>query len=85
MSREDTMQRYIEMAQVTAKDFIKLLISNCPVLLSEKDKAYMYNDMENNIRLYFDDALEEAKEADEPGSYSHQQEENDRARARGEA
>lgn len=82
MNREDSMDAFIAEAKKAATLFVNMLHGKCPELLTKKEVAYIHSDMLRNVEVYFDEALERAKEADEPSAYSHEQEEHDRERMR---
>lgn len=82
MNRQTRMQSFIKESQSDGANFINMLIGKCPEFLSENDIAYMHSDMQRNIELYFSEALEQAKEADNPAAITDHQENLDREKFR---
>lgn len=82
MTREERMESYIKQAQESAAMFVAMIQSRCPEMLSNEDRAYMFSDLKNSIGLWFDNALEDAKEADR-AVFDDYRENMDRDRARG--
>lgn len=85
MSRESRMDAFIKEAQSAGAHFINMLIGKCPETIGDKDAIYMHNEIQRDIALFFDNALESAKEADSPHAYTDYQENLDREHARGMA
>lgn len=82
MSRESDMKRYIAQYKVAATLFHAAQCAKCPELLTWDVLQGLQADQLESIDNAFFGTLSDAEIADSPYAYSHEQEENDRERAR---